>query len=124
LQVELKRLVALKMILAGEHAGTEEVARFKREAEAIARLQHPGIVQVYEIGACAGRPFFSMEFVAGGSLAARAGVPQPPHEAARLVEALARSMDAAHQVGVVHRDLKPANVLLTVDGTPKITDFG
>ena len=81
------------MVLAGGHAGPDDLARFRTEAEAIARLQHPGIVQVYEVGTCEGRPFFSMEFVAGGSLAARtAGTPQPPREAARLVEALARPL--------------------------------
>jgi tetratricopeptide (TPR) repeat protein/predicted Ser/Thr protein kinase len=124
-QTGLKRLVALKMIRAGEHAGAEEVARFRAEAEALARLQHPNIVQVYEVGECDGRPFFSLELVEGGSLAQRlAGTPQLPREAAALLETLARAVDAAHRAGVIHRDLKPANVLLTPDGVPKITDFG
>ena len=124
-QQALDRIVALKMILAGAHAGPEELARFRSEAEAVARLQHPNIVQIYEVGEHDGRPFFSLEFVEGGSLDRKlAGTPQPPREAAALVETLARAIHAAHQRGVVHRDLKPANVLLTADGTPKITDFG
>lgn len=124
-QVALNRVVALKMILAGEYAGAEALARFLQEAETVARLKHPHVVQVYEFGNCDGRPYFSLEFVEGGSLARRLnGQPQPPREAAKLVETLARTMQAAHDQGVVHRDLKPANVLLTPDGTPKITDFG
>jgi WD40 repeat protein/tRNA A-37 threonylcarbamoyl transferase component Bud32 len=124
-QSKLNRLVALKMILAGEYAGDKEVARFRTEAEAVARLQHPNIVQIFEVGEHDGHPYFSLEFVDGGSLAQQLdGTPLPPQQAARLVETLARAMHAAHQAGVVHRDLKPANVLLTADGTPKITDFG
>jgi serine/threonine protein kinase/ABC-type amino acid transport substrate-binding protein len=124
-QVKLKRLVALKMILAGAHASAEELVRFRTEAEAAARLQHPNIVQVYEVGEHEGLPFFSLEFVKGGSLQARlAGMPQPPDNAARLTETLARAMHFAHQQGIVHRDLKPANVLLSADGVPKVTDFG
>jgi eukaryotic-like serine/threonine-protein kinase len=124
-QSKLNRLVALKMILAGEYAGERDIARFRTEAEAVARLQHPNIVQIFEVGEHDGHPYFSLEFVDGGSLAQRLdGTPLPSHQAARLVETLARAMHAAHQAGVVHRDLKPANVLLTADGTPKITDFG
>jgi serine/threonine-protein kinase len=124
-QQGLKRLVALKMILAGSHAGPAEVARFQAEAEAVARLQHPNIVQVYEVGKHGGYPFLSLEYVGGGSLAQRfTGTPQPPPEAARLVETLARAMHYAHQRGILHRDLKPANVLLTEDGIPKVADFG
>ncbi len=123
--LKLDRVVALKMILAGGHAGGTELARFRTEAEAIARLQHPNIVQVYEIGEHDGRPFFSLEFCPGGSLDKKLnGLPLPPEEAAQLVETLARAMHSAHQAQVIHRDLKPANVLLTGDGTPKITDFG
>jgi serine/threonine protein kinase len=124
-QVSLNRRVALKMILAGTHAGEDERQRFRDEAEAVARLQHPNIVQVYEVGEADGHPFFSLEFCPGGSLAAKlSGTPLPPKEAAALVEQLARAVHHAHQRGIVHRDLKPANVLLAEDGTPKITDFG
>ena len=124
-QAGLKRLVALKMILAGPHAGARELARFRTEAEAVARLQHPSIVQIYEIGYHDGRPFFSLEFLEGGSLAVRlAGKPQPAHQAAALVDTLARAMQYAHERGIIHRDLKPGNVLLAADGTPKIGDFG
>jgi serine/threonine protein kinase len=124
-QVALKRLVALKMILAGEHAGPSQVARFRVEAEAVAQLHHPNIVQIYEIGEQDGRPYLSLEFVEAGSLGRQlAGQPLPADQAARLVATLAHAIDAAHRQGIIHRDLKPANILLTVDGTPKIADFG
>jgi WD40 repeat protein len=124
-QLKLDRLVALKMILAGSHAGAADLARFQTEAHAIARLQHPNIVQVYEVGDHEGKPFLSLEFCGGGSLAQKLnGTPLPPREAAALVETLARAMQAAHEQHVVHRDLKPANVLLAADGAPKVTDFG
>jgi serine/threonine protein kinase len=124
-QAKPNRLVALKLILAGGHASEADLARFATEAEAIARLQHPNIVQVHEVGAHDGQPFFSLEFCAGGSLDRKlAGTPLPPSEAAWLVETLARAVHAAHRAHVIHRDLKPANVLLTEDGTPKITNFG
>ncbi len=124
-QLRLKRLVALKMIRAGGQADLEDLARFRLEAEAAARLQHANIVQIHEVGEHDGQPFFSLELVDGGSLERRlAGGPLPPRDAAALVATLARAMHYAHEQGVVHRDLKPANVLLARDGTPKITDFG
>ena len=116
-QVSLKRLVALKMILAGEYAGPEELARFRTEGEAVARLQHPNIVQIYEVGSHEGHPYFSLEYCGGGSLAQRlGGTPLPPKQAAQIAETLARAMHVAHQAGIIHRDLKPANVLLSVAG--------
>jgi hypothetical protein len=124
-QTKLNRTVALKMILAGGHTGTAELERFRTEAEAIARLQHPHIVQVFEVGEREGLPFLALEFCPGGGLDKKlAGTPLPPQEAAGLVETLARAMHAAHDKGVIHRDLKPANVLLAEYSTPKITDFG
>ena len=121
----LKRTVALKMVLAGGHAGPRELARFRVEAEAAARLQHPNIVQIHEAGEAGGHPYCALEFVEGGNLAGKLdGKPMPAREAAKLVETLARAMQLAHSRNVVHRDLKPANILLAADGTPKITDFG
>jgi WD40 repeat protein len=121
----LKRTVALKMIRGGSHASPQELARFRTEAEAVARLGHPNIVQVFEVGAHDGLPYCALEFVDGGSLEARLkGGPLRPDEAARLVGLLARAMHLAHSRNIVHRDLKPANVLLTTDGAPKVTDFG
>jgi serine/threonine protein kinase len=118
-QVNLNRLVALKMILAGGHAGAEERQRFLAEAESIAAIKHPGIVQIHDFGTHEGLPFFALEFCDGGALAARLnGTPLPPREAARVVEQLARAMAAAHEQGIIHRDLKPANVLLTNPSRP------
>jgi WD40 repeat protein len=142
-QLRPNRLVALKMISAGVHAGPRELERFRREADAVAQLQDPHIVQVYEVGEQDGHPFFALEYVAGGSLDRNlAGIPQPPVAAAEFVEQLAHAIHHAHQRGIVHRDLKPANILLVsgraVSGDityathpspltthqPKITDFG
>ena len=124
-QLRLNRIVALKMILAGDHASPESALRFLAEAESIARLHHPHIVQIFAFGDCDGRPYFEMEYVAGGSLADRlGGTPWPLRDAARLVETLARAIHEAHRMGIVHRDLKPANILLSADGIPKIADFG
>ncbi len=128
---ELNRTVALKMIRAGEFATKAEQERFRIEAEAVARLQHPNIVQVFEVGEWTApggtvpTPFFALEYVAGGTLATKWNrTPQPARQAAELMEVLARAVHHAHEKGIVHRDLKPANVLLAPDGTPKVTDFG
>jgi serine/threonine-protein kinase len=112
-QRNLHRLVALKMVLAGAHASPNELKRFRIEAEAVARLQHPNIVQIHEVGEHDGLPFFSLEYVDGGSLdEVLGGTPQPVRLAAELVEKLALAVHCAHQSGIVHRDLKPANILL------------
>jgi serine/threonine-protein kinase len=116
-QVRLNRVVALKMILAGAHAGAAESARFRTEAEAVAHLQHPNIVQIFEVGEHDGRPFLALEFVDGGTLAQQlAGAPQPARMAAELLETLARAIHVAHRQGIIHRDLKPANILLKESG--------
>jgi hypothetical protein len=124
-QLALNRVVALKMILAGAHASGEEMARFRIEAEAVAQIKHPNIVQVYDIGEFEGKAFFSLEYVEGGSLERRLNRKvQQSGAAAALVETLARAMQSAHDKGIIHRDLKPANILLSPDGVPKIADFG
>jgi tRNA A-37 threonylcarbamoyl transferase component Bud32 len=136
-QPRLQRQVAIKMVRAGRHARADQLARFRAEAEAVARLRHPHIIQIYEVGAWQGQPYFSMEYVAGGNLAQRlARGLVPPREAAEMVRTLAEAMHHAHTRGVVHRDLKPANVLLrrkpvgTVGGSdaeslePLVGDFG
>jgi WD40 repeat protein len=145
-QVRLNRIVALKMVLAGAHAEKQQLDRFRAEAEAVARLQHPYIVQIYEISEQDGCPFFSLEYVDGGTLAQKLNsAPQPPRLAAQFVRLLALAMHSAHQKGIIHRDLKPGNVLLATPtehlstpdsfqeesqaalrlyGIPKITDFG
>jgi WD40 repeat protein len=122
-QLRLNRLVALKMILASDQATPEQVIRFGVEAETVAQLAHPNIVQIYEIGTHAGRPYFALEYVAGGSLAKQlAGRPQPARDCAALVEVLARAMQHAHELGIVHRDLKPANILLQKDEGGRMKD--
>jgi tetratricopeptide (TPR) repeat protein len=124
-QVALKRLVALKMVTAGAHASPGDLIRFQTEAEAVASLQHPNIVQIYEVGEYEGVPYFSLEYVDGGSLVQKLkDRPLRSREAARLLQTLARAIHYAHEHGVVHRDIKPANVLLMADGTPKVADFG
>ena len=119
-QLGLNRLVAVKMILSGDYAAAGDLARFRLEAEAVAKLQHPNIVGVYEIDEVDGKPYFCLEFVNGGPLQKKfSGDPQPPLEAARLLEKLAGAMAYAHHHHIVHRDLKPANVLLTETGRRK-----
>jgi len=124
-QTALKRIVAIKMIRSGIKPGRQELARFRFEAEAVARLQHPNIVQVFAVNELDGEPYLAMEYLDGGSLAKKIdGKPQPWREAAGLIETLAKAVHYAHSRGIIHRDLKPANVLLAADGTPKIADFG
>lgn len=124
-QVALGRIVALKMILAGRLADAEDVERFRREAEAAARLQHPNIVAIYDVGEVDGQHYFTMEFIEGSNLARKvAAGPLPSRVAAGYVRKLARAVHHAHRQGIVHRDLKPSNVLLDADDEPHITDFG
>ena len=124
-QTKLNRIVALKMILAGEHAGHEASVRFLSEAETVAKLRHPHIVQIFSFGDHDDRPYLELEYLEGGSLAQKLdGTPWPPERAASLIEILARAIAEAHRRGIIHRDLKPGNILLAADGTPKITDFG
>jgi serine/threonine-protein kinase len=125
-QLSLPRLVALKMILRGELAAPEDLARFRAEAQAAARLdQDAHIVPVYEVGEVAGQPYFSMKYIDGTTLAARlAEGPLPPRTAARYVAAIARAVHHAHERGILHRDLKPSNVLIDRDDEPHVADFG
>jgi WD40 repeat protein len=123
-QTALNRIVAVKCLRSTQLTG-EDLARFRREAEAMAGLAHPNIVPVYDVGNPGGQPFFSMELLPGGSLTHQlGGNPLAGDEAARLVLTLAQAVQHAHEHGIVHRDLKPANVLLTTAGVPKIADFG
>jgi eukaryotic-like serine/threonine-protein kinase len=136
-QLALNRVVALKMVLAGQHAGPKVLMRFQIEAEAVARLQHPNIVQIFEVGEEKGCPFFALEFVQGGTLTDWIGAKGvSPRQAAWVVHKLAQAMDCAHRNGVTHRDLKPDNILVAVSSkntngrppltacVPKVSDFG
>ncbi len=123
--LRLKRLVALKVIRYGRHRNREDLARFQIEAEVVARLNHPNIVRIYEIGTASDVPFVALELLEGGTLKERlGGTPQPLRETAALLATLARAVHFAHLAGVLHRDIKPSNVLFDRDGTPKIADFG
>ena len=124
-QKSLNRVVALKLIRAGEFADEDEIARFHAEAEAAAQLDHPGIVPVYEVGEQDGQHFLSMAFVQGGSLAEQlVEGPLPPKRAAELIKLTAEAVQYAHEHGVIHRDLKPRNILRDAGGQPRISDFG
>ena len=124
-QVSLKRLVAVKMVLAGQLADAQDISRFQLEAEAAANLDHPCIVRIIEIGEHEGQHYFSMDFIDGESLESRLkDNPLPPREAAHLMEQVARAIAYAHSQGVIHRDLKPANILVNKQGEPRVTDFG
>lgn len=124
-QIRLNRVVALKMILAGQFASAEDVKRFQVEAQNAARLDHPNIVPVYEVGRYKGQHFFTMKLVEGSSLSGRAGEFAKDHKrAALLLAAVARAVDYAHQRGILHRDIKPGNILLDQTGQPQVTDFG
>ena len=123
--IALDRPVALKMVLAGGHATADQLQRFRDEAQAVAKLSDPRIVQIHDVGTHRGLPYSSLEYVGGDGLAQRiGGKPQTPRAAAEAVETLAAAMMVAHRAQIIHRDLKPANILRTRDGALKITDFG
>jgi len=124
-QVSLNRMVAVKVLLAGQFASETFIKRFRREAEAAASLSHPNIVSIYEVGEHEGQPYFSMELIEGRSLAelTRDG-PMPARQAAQLLKMIAEAMQFAHEHGLLHRDLKPSNVLVDALDRPHITDFG
>ncbi len=124
-QLRADRSVALKVMLHSDHAQSEEAARFTKEAQSAARLQHPNIVQIYEVGEAGETPYFTLEFVEGGTLARRMAKQMlTTSESAKMMLTLSQAMAYAHQRGVIHRDLKPANILVTNEGAPKIADFG
>jgi len=124
-QTNLRRDVAVKMILRGQLASAADRERFQTEAESAARLTHPGIVPVYEVGEIEGQPYFSMKLVAGSTLAQRlAAGPVPVQEAVQIMAKVSWAIDHAHRQGVLHRDLKPSNILIDEDGEPHVSDFG
>jgi eukaryotic-like serine/threonine-protein kinase len=124
-QLGLNRLVALKVLIGGAAAGSDRRARFAAEAKVVAALRHPNIVSVFDTGEYDGVPFFSMEFVPGGTLGQRlAAGPLAPETAARLMVPVVDAIQHAHDHGVIHRDLKPTNILISEDGAPKVSDFG
>ena len=124
-QISLGRTVALKMILRGANPSAGDLARFRTEAESAARLDHPAIVPIYEVGQQQGQPYFTMKYVAGTTLARRlADGPIPPREAAEMLAPICRAVQYAHERGVLHRDLKPSNILIDEEGRPHVTDFG
>lgn len=139
-QIRLERVVALKVILTGAYASMIDRVRFRREAEAVAKLQHPNIVQIFDVGESEGNSYMSMEYVEGGTLERwQSGKPQSPRTSASIIAVIARAVQHAHEAGIIHRDLKPANILTAkIDSkrsgltdpssklpfVPKITDFG